>query len=146
MKAAIATEQGSPDVLRVVDMPIPEPAAGQVRVKVIATSINAIDIKVRKFKLPMTPAAFPAVLQTDLAGIVDAIGCGVVEFKVGDEVFGFSGGFRGPTSDVAGSLSEYALVDPALIAHKPSTLDFRHSAALPLVATTAWKALFEKLL
>jgi NADPH2:quinone reductase len=123
---------------------VPEPAAGQVRVKIMATSLNPIDTKVRKAKLPMTPAAFPAVLHTDLSGVVDAVGPGVVRFKAGDEVFGFSGGFRGPAGDVAGALSEYALADVALIARKPATLDFRQSAALPLVAVTAWKALFEK--
>jgi NADPH2:quinone reductase len=144
MKAVIAREQGSPDVLVVTDLPIPEPAPGQVRVKVIATSINPIDVKVRKANLPMTPAAFPAVLHTDFSGVVDALGAGVTRFKIGDEVFGFSGGFRGPTGDVAGALSEYALADASLTARKPTKLDFRQSAALPLVAVTAWRALFEK--
>lgn len=144
MKAIIATEQGNPDNLQLTDLPMPEPAAGQVRVKVIATSLNPIDIKVRKAKLPMTPASFPAVLQTDLSGVVDMVGPAVTRFKVGDEVFGFSGGFRGPNGDIPGALSEYALADVALIARKPKNVDFRHAAALPLVATTAWKALFDK--
>ncbi len=144
MRAVVATEQGSPDVLKLTDLPMPEPAVGQVRVKVFATGLNPIDTKVRKAKLPMTPASFPAVLQTDLAGVVDAIGPGVTKFAVGDAVYGFSGGFRGPAGDVAGALSDYALADVALIAHKPANLDFRQSAALPLVSVTAWKALFEK--
>jgi NADPH2:quinone reductase len=144
MKAIVATEQGSPDVLTMTDLPLPEPGAGQVRVKMMATSLNPIDAKVRKARLPMTPSAFPAILHTDLAGVIDAVGVGVTTFGLGDEVFGFSGGFRGPQGDIAGALAEYALADAALIAHKPATLDFRQSAALPLVAVTAWKALFEK--
>jgi NADPH2:quinone reductase len=93
----------------------------------------------------MTPTSFPAVLHTDLSGIVDSIGPGVTQFKVGDEVYGFSGGFRGPNGDVPGALSDYALADSELIAHKPANFDFRQAAAIPLVATTAWKALFEKM-
>ncbi len=144
MKAVIAIEQGGPEVLQLTDIPVPAPADGQVRVKVIASSLNPIDTKVRKAKLPMTPATFPAILQTDLAGIVDAVGPGTTQFKIGDEVFGFSGGFRGSNGDVPGALSEYAIADAALIARKPVNLGFREAASLPLVATTAWKALFEK--
>jgi len=70
--------------------------------------------------------------------VVDDIGPGVTKFKVGNEVYGFSGGFRGPAGDVPGALSEYALADIALIARKPANLDFRQSAALPLVTVTAW--------
>lgn len=144
MKAVIATEQGNPDVLQLVDLPMPEPAAGEVRVRIVASSVNPIDTKVRKAKLPMTPASFPAVLQTDFAGVVDAIGPGVTRFVIGDEVFGFAGGFRGPTGDVPGALAEFAAFDAALLARKPTSIDFRMAAAVPLVATTAWHALFEK--
>ncbi|GAB3244721.1 zinc-dependent alcohol dehydrogenase family protein [Chitinimonas naiadis] len=144
MKAMLALEQGGPDVLTLSELPIPVPGPGQLRVRVMATGINPIDIKVRKVRLPMTPTHFPALLQTDFAGTVDALGAGVADFLVGDEVFGFSGGFRGPQSDVPGALAEYTLVDAALVARKPARLSFREAAALPLVAVTAWKALFEK--
>ncbi|MCD9006460.1 zinc-binding dehydrogenase [Luteimonas sp. XNQY3] len=144
MKAVVAVEQGGPDVLEPIDLPLPQPQAGQVRVRVMASGLNPIDIKVRKASLPMTPARFPAVLQTDFAGVVDAVGEGVTRFKAGEEVFGFAGGFRGPAGDVPGALAEYAVFDAALLARKPANLDFRAAAALPLVATTAWKALFEK--
>ncbi len=144
MKAVIAVEQGTPDVLQLVERPIPEPAAGQIRVRIIASSLNPIDTKVRKAKLPMTPGAFPAVLHSDFAGIVDALGDGVTKFAVGDAVFGFAGGFKGPTGDVPGTLAEYAVYDAALVARKPANLDFRSASALPLAATTAWKALFDK--
>lgn len=144
MKAVVATEQGSPDVLRLVDLPKPVPGAGEVLVRIRATSVNPIDFKVRKAKLPMTPLSFPAVLGTDFAGTVEAVGPGVTRFAAMDDVYGFAGGFRGPTGDIPGVLAEYAVVDADLIARKPGNVDFRTAAALPLTATTAWIALFEK--
>ncbi|MDQ0395778.1 zinc-binding dehydrogenase [Labrys monachus] len=144
MRAVIAVEQGTPDVLKLVERPIPEPAAGEIRVRIIASSLNPIDVKVRKAALPMTPGTFPAVLHSDFAGIVDALGPGVAKFAVGDEVFGFAGGFKGPAGDVPGALAEYAVYDAALVARKPANLDFRAASALPLTAATAWKALFDK--
>ena len=144
MKAVIATEQGSADVLQIVDLPKPTPGAGEVLVRIRATSVNPIDTKVRKAKLPMTPSSFPAVLGSDFAGTVEAVGPGVTRFSAMDDVYGFAGGFRGPEGDIAGALAEYAVVDADLIARKPGNVDFRTAAALPLTATTAWMALFEK--
>ncbi|TCL62710.1 zinc-dependent alcohol dehydrogenase family protein [Rhizobium sp. BK251] len=144
MKAVIAAEQGSPDILHVVDLPKPEPGAGQVLVRIRATSVNPIDTKVRKAELPMTPASFPAVLGSDFSGTVEAVGPGVTRFAPTDEVFGFAGGFRGPDGDIPGALAEFAVFDADLIAKMPKNVDFRTAAALPLTATTAWTALFEK--
>lgn len=144
MKAVVAIEQGTPDVLRLIEQPVPSAGPNQVLIKVIASAVNHIDIKVRKANLPMTPRHFPAVLQSDFSGVVVALGEKVDRFGVGDEVFGFAGGFSGPQGDVPGSLSEYMLADVRLIALKPRNLDFRQAAALPLVAVTAWLALHEK--
>jgi NADPH2:quinone reductase len=144
MKAVVAAEQGSPDILRVIDLPKPEPGAGQVLVRILATSVNPIDTKVRKAKLPMTPASFPAVLGSDFSGTVEAVGPGVTRFAATDEVFGFAGGFRGPDGDIPGALAEFAVFDADLIAKMPKNVDFRTASALPLTATTAWMALFEK--
>ncbi|TCR72675.1 zinc-binding dehydrogenase [Rhizobium sp. BK376] len=144
MKAVIATEQGGTDVLKLTEVPTPQAQAGQVRVRIMASGLNPIDTKVRKARLPMTPREFPAILQTDFAGVVDQVGAGVSKFNVGDEVFGFAGGFSGPNGDVPGSLAEYAVYDAAFLARKPANLDFRAAAAIPLVASTAWKALFDK--
>ena len=144
MKAVVATMQGTPDVLQLVELDKPQPGPGQVLVKVVASAVNHIDIKVRKAQLPMTPSHFPAVLQSDFSGLVEGLGAGVTGFAVGDAVFGFAGGYKGPAGDVPGALSEYIAVDARLIALKPQTLDFRQAAALPLVAATAWMALHEK--
>jgi NADPH2:quinone reductase len=144
MKAVVATSQGTPDVLQLVELDKPQPGPGQVLVKVFASAVNHIDIKVRKAQLPMTPSGFPAVLQSDFAGVVEEIGAGVTRFAAGDAVYGFAGGYKGPAGDLPGALSEYIAVDARLIALKPVTLDFRQAAALPLVAATAWLALHEK--
>jgi NADPH2:quinone reductase len=92
----------------------------------------------------MTPASFPAILGTDFAGVVEAVGENVSKFRAGDEVFGFVGGFKGPDGDVPGSLAEYTVADARLIAHKPKMLDFRQAAGLAMVGVTAWLALHHK--
>jgi NADPH2:quinone reductase len=144
MKAVVASTQGSPDVLQLVELDMPKAGPGQVLVKVMASAVNHIDVKVRKAQLPMTPAVFPAVLHSDFSGVVEQIGAGVSRFAVGDPVYGFAGGYRGPAGDIPGSLAEYIAVDAQLIARKPHALDYRQAAALPLVAATAWLALHEK--
>ena len=76
----------------------------------------------------------------DLAGVVEQVGPGVSNFRVGDEVYGMTGGIAG----VQGSLAEYAAVDSALLAHKPTNLSMREAAALPLVIITAWEGLVDR--
>lgn len=82
----------------------------------------------------------PAIIGTDLAGAVEAVGEGVTQFQVGDEVYGLTGGVRG----LQGSLAQYAAVDANLLAIKPRNLSMREAAALPLVTLTAWEGLVDK--
>ena len=84
--------------------------------------------------------ALPAILGTDLAGIVEAVGDGISKFKVGDEVYGLTGGVRG----LPGSLAEYSAVDADLLALKPKNISMREAAALPLVFLTAWEGLVDR--
>ncbi|MEO5913647.1 MAG: zinc-binding alcohol dehydrogenase family protein [Luteolibacter sp.] len=117
---------------------MPEPRAMNLRVKVLAVSVNPVDTKVRKL-LGEGPHDPPRVLGFDAAGIVESVGAGVTGFSAGDEVF-YSG-------DVtrAGSNSEFHSVDARLVAKKPSIWSFSDAAALPLVALTAWELLFERM-
>jgi NADPH2:quinone reductase len=85
------------------------------------------------------------VLGSDFAGTVETVGPSVTRFAPTDDVFGFAGGFRGPDGDIPGALGEFAVFDADLIAKMPQNVDHRTAAALPLTATTAWIALFEKL-
>lgn len=86
--------------------------------------------------LPFHPQ-LPGILGMDFAGTVEAVGEGVTEYTVGDEVYGCAGGL----GDLQGSLAEYMVADADLIAHKPSNLSMREAAAIPLVGITAYEGL-----
>lgn len=121
-------------------IPVPVPALGEVLVKIVASGVNPIDYKIRTGAAPYAMPELPAVLGTDMAGVIIEVGAGVTEFKVGDEVFGLTGGVRG----IQGSLAEYAAVDARLLAPKPANLSMREAAALPLVFLTAWEGLVDR--
>lgn len=116
------------------------PAPGEVQVKIHASGVNPIDYKIRTGQAPYAMPVLPAVLGTDMAGEVVAVGAGVSDFAVGDQVYGLTGGVRG----LQGSLAEYANVDVALLAPKPKNLSMREAAAIPLVALTAWEGLVDR--
>jgi len=113
---------------------------GQVLVKIKASGVNPIDYKIRLGQAPYAMPELPAIIGTDLAGVVEAVGEGVTQFQVGDEVYGLTGGVRG----LQGSLAQYAAVDANLLAIKPRNLSMREAAALPLVTLTAWEGLVDK--
>ena len=118
----------------------PTAGAGEVLVRIVASGVNPIDYKIRTGQAPYAMPELPAVLGTDLAGVVEAVGEGVTAFKAGDEVYGLTGGVRG----LQGSLAEFAAVDARLLALKPKNLSMREAAALPLVALTAWEGLVDR--
>lgn len=140
MKAQIIRSFGTPSVFQLEEIAKPEILPGYVLIHVKATSVNPIDLKVRSGVVPGIAPAFPAVLHGDVSGIVAEVGEGVTGFKLGDEVFGCAGGFKG----TGGALAEYMLADARLLAHKPNNITMEEAAALPLVAITAWEALFDR--
>lgn len=125
---------------RAAEIPRPEPTANQVLVRIKASGVNPLDSKIRTGKAPHAKPALPAVLGTDLAGIIEVVGQDVTTFKVGDEVYGLTGGVGG----LQGSLAEFAAVDPDLLAKKPTHFSMREAAALPLVFLTAWEGLVDR--
>jgi NADPH2:quinone reductase len=140
MKTIEMRETGGPDVLRLVDRPVPElTVSTDVLVRLKAAGVNPIDTKVRA-RGAFVPDGLPAVLGCDGAGVVAAVGDRVSRFKPGDEVWFCHGGLGGP----AGNYAEYALVSEDIAQPKPPVLDFVHAAAAPLVLITAWEALFER--
>lgn len=141
MKKQVITRFGEPDIFETLETPIPKLKPGYVLVRVLATSVNPVDTKLRSGKLPDITPEFPSVLHGDVAGIVERIGPNVTAFAVGDEVFGCAGGVKGED----GALTEFMLVDSRLIAKKPPSLNMAEAAALPLISITAWEALFEKI-
>ncbi|MDM5360675.1 zinc-dependent alcohol dehydrogenase family protein [Peribacillus sp. ACCC06369] len=140
MKSQIIQSFGEPSVFQYKEISKPELKPGHVLIQVKATSVNPIDTKVRAGAVPAVAPEFPAVLHGDVAGLVSAVGEGVTEFNIGDEVFGCAGGFKG----TGGALAEFMLADVDLLAHKPKNLTMEEAAALPLVAITAWEALFNR--
>ena len=139
MQAQIVERWGDPSVFRSAEVPEPELRPGHVLVQVAATSVNPVDYKVRQHGPPFAPE-LPAILHGDVAGTVVAVGEGVDDFAVGDEVYGCAGGVRG----TGGALADLMLCDAALLAPRPRSLALEDAAALPLVAITAWEALFDR--
>ncbi|MEM6640186.1 MAG: zinc-dependent alcohol dehydrogenase family protein [Pseudomonadota bacterium] len=138
MKAMLLNEYGPSSSFEATDIPTPEPGAGHVRVRIAASSVNTVDTMIRNMgsDLPLSPA-LPALLGMDFAGTVDAVGDGVTDLAVGDEVYGCAGGL----ADLPGALAEYMIADANLVARKPSSLSFKAAAALPLVGITAYEGL-----
>ena len=141
MKAMTISACGGPDVFTQTEMPDPTVGDGQVIIDVHATSVNPIDLKIRAGLVPPATPDMPACLHADVAGVVSAVGAGVDHLKVGDEVWGCAGGFKGLPS---GGLAERMLTDAALVTQKPKNLSFAEAAALPLVSLTAWFALADR--
>ncbi len=140
MKAIVTERAGGPEVLRAAAVERPDIERGdQVLVHLKAVGVNPIDYKMRN-DLDRFPVTNPAILGCDGAGVVMAVGSEVERFKPGDEVYFCQPGFNGRQ----GTYAEYAVVDEALVAFKPKTLDFVHAAAVPLVLLTAWEALYDR--
>ncbi|MEB2518769.1 zinc-dependent alcohol dehydrogenase family protein [Pseudomonas sp. YuFO20] len=138
MLAAIAESAQAPLAVRQIDRPVP--AKGQVLVRVHAAGVNPLDTKIAAGAGAHARQALPAVLGLDLAGTVIELGEAVDGFTLGQEVFGMPGGIGG----AQGTMAEYIAVDARLIAPKPTTLDMREAAALPLVFITAWEGLVDR--
>src|SRR4051812_47631984 len=131
MKVIVFDQFGGPDVLHEADIDVPQPGPGQVRVRVKTAGLNALDGKIRSGMLAaVRPTTFPAVPGGEFAGVVDALGDGVSDVQVGDEVLGWSD---------TGSYAQYALATS--VAPKPADLDWQHAVALPVASETAERVL-----
>jgi NADPH:quinone reductase-like Zn-dependent oxidoreductase len=135
MKAVVYDRYGPPSVLRVEDVPRPSPAAGQLRVKVAATSLNLSDWEClrgspayARFGGLRTPAH--RTLGSDIAGVVDDVGKGVTRFQPGDEVYG-------DNLLLKGGFAEYAIAPETVLAHKPAQLTFAEASTLPQAGAIA---------
>jgi NADPH:quinone reductase-like Zn-dependent oxidoreductase len=130
MKAAFIQKFGGPEVLTYGDLPDPLAGPGQIVVDAHATSINAADWKVCAGEYPGSPK-FPLVLGRDFSGVVSALGDGVQDLRVGDEVFGVLEGGRD------GTYSEKIAIGAAIVAKKPASMTHVEAAALALTGLTA---------
>ena len=130
MKAAYLMEHGDPEVLRYGELPEPVATAGEVSIDVHAASVNGADWKVRAGRYAPVPA-FPYVPGRDFSGVVSALGEGVKDLDVGDEVFG--------VCDVGreGAYAERLAIKASIVARKPAGLSHVECAALALTGLTA---------
>lgn len=138
MKAVVIEKFNEP--FRFADIDRPVPAAGEVLVRIKASGVNPLDLKIRTGMAGHAKTETPAILGIDMAGIVETVGPGVVDFQPGDKVFGMTGGVGG----VQGSLAEFASVDARLLAVMPASMSFRQAASLPLITITAWEGLIDQ--
>lgn len=138
MKAMQIKTYGEDAKFEVAEVDKPEIKPGHVLVKIAASSVNTVDTMIRRMgkDLPLSPDT-PAILGMDFSGKIEAVGDGVTNYVVGDEVYGCAGGL----ADLPGTLAEYMVADCDLVAKKPSNLSLREAAALPLVAITAYEGL-----
>jgi NADPH2:quinone reductase len=125
MRAIRVHDYGGPEVLRLEDLPVPEPGPGEARVKIAAAGVNFIDIYHRsgqyKGVLPMTPGM-------EAAGVVDAVGPDVSDVQVGDRVV---------YAMRQGAYAEYAIVPATMLAPVPEGIDLHQAAAVMLQGMTA---------
>jgi NADPH:quinone reductase-like Zn-dependent oxidoreductase len=127
---------GGPEVLQVDAVEPSLPDASQVLVTVKAASINPVDFKIRNGGYPAVKEdRLPYTLGRDVSGIVEKCGAQATQFQIGDEVLGMVG-------IGGGGYAEKAVLDQQAIARKPASIDFVHSAAIPLAGQTAWQGLF----
>jgi NADPH:quinone reductase-like Zn-dependent oxidoreductase len=129
-------EFGPPDVMAFEKIDRPRPGPGEVLVGVRAVGVGPWDGWIRAGKSAL-PQPLPLTLGSDLSGIVESVGPDVTNFAPGDEVFGVT------NSQFVGAYAEYAIASAKMIAKKPVSLDYNAAASVPVVAVTAWQALFE---
>jgi NADPH:quinone reductase-like Zn-dependent oxidoreductase len=131
MKAVRFDKYGGIEVLRVADVPIPEPGQGEALVRVKAASINPGEAKIREGVLHARfPATFPSGEGSDLAGVVSKVGPGVVRIAIGDEVIGFT--------DKRASHAEYVVVEAQNLTAKPKNMSWEVGGSLAIAGTTAY--------
>lgn len=143
MKAWVCTRYGSPEVMQLMEYPIPIPSSDEILVRIHATTVSAGDVRIRAFSMPRGFGLIgrlvlgirgprQPVLGSDFAGTIVALGKDVTTFRIGDDVVGFAGA-------ALQCHAEYrciAVTKP--VALKPQNLTFSEAASLPFGAMTAW--------
>lgn len=139
MRAAYIEKTGPPDVIRVGDLPAPEPGPGQALVRIKAVALNPFDLYLRAgiVKMPMT---FPYILGSDFAGVVEKVGPEVGMFSPGDRVWGSNQGLKGRQ----GVAAEFAAIDEGWLNPIPEGLADADAAAMAMVGITAHLGLFHR--
>ena len=136
MKAGRIHHFGPANAIVIDEIPCPTPEEGELVVQVAAAGVGPWDALIREGK-SVVQLHLPIILGSDLAGIVDSVGPGVIQFKPGDEVFGVT------NKQFCGAYAEYAAASVQMVAARPSSLSFVEAASVPVVAVTAYQMLFD---
>lgn len=142
MKAAVYENYGTPDVIQIDEIDLPEPTPNEIRVKVKAVSLNSSDWEFLT-GYPLYTRAWGLrkphihILGSDIAGVVDAVGSNATKFKLGDKVFG-------DIFEHWGGFAEYVCVPEKMLTQKPDFLSFEEAAAVPQSGLIALQGLKEK--
>ncbi|MER2526790.1 MAG: NADP-dependent oxidoreductase [Candidatus Competibacter denitrificans] len=138
MKAVRIHAYGGPDVLHYENVPIPKLQPDDILIQVRAAAVNPVDWKIREGYLQgVLKHQLPLTLGWDVSGEVVEVGPQATDFKIGDAVY------VRPDIERDGGYAEYIAVKSSEAAHKPTTLDHTHAAAVPLAGLTAWQALVD---
>jgi NADPH:quinone reductase-like Zn-dependent oxidoreductase len=139
MKAIVFNQYGTPDVLKLANVPAPTPKDDQVLIRVFAASVNSADYRLLSGPIPRLMGfglcrPNNKIMGADIAGRIEAVGKNVSRFKPGDEVFAdISTGF--------GGFAEYVCTRESVLVEKPANLTFEQAAAVPMAAVTALQGL-----
>jgi NADPH2:quinone reductase len=132
VKAFGYSSNGGPDVQEFLDLEMPAPLPGELLVEVRSAGVNPVDWKIRSGMLGEASAAYlPAVLGSEVSGVVRGVGKDVEGFAENDEVFG-------SVAPGSGAYAEFTLVTATAAAHKPAQVSFNDAATLPVAAATAY--------
>lgn len=134
MRAVMADGKGGPEVLKVVQIPVPRPAEGEILVKVEAAGVNRPDVAQREGRYPPPPGA-PTTLGLEIAGTVAAVGPGVSRFAIGEPVMALVPG---------GGYADFAVVHGTNALRIPDGLSMVEAGAVPETYFTVWTNVFER--
>jgi len=137
MKAVVMHAYGGAEVLKLEDVPPPEPRDNEILIRVVAASINPVDVAIRKGYLAELVGNFPIILGMDAAGIVEKVGNKVIKYKAGDPVFAFF------TLKDEGGYAEFVIAKENELAPKPGAISFAQAAGMGAAGATAWEALID---
>jgi NADPH2:quinone reductase len=135
MRALVVHNYGGPEVMKIEDIPTPQPGKNEVLIRIHAAGVNPVDTIIRAGHFPPDFLKIPFVLGSDGAGVVEAVGAGVTRFKLGERVFCFT--------VAQGCYAQYCVVPDHLCWPLPGKLTFSQGSALGVPYFTAYRALFQ---
>ena len=138
MKAVVIHAYGGPEVLKLEDVPRPEPKDDEILIRVVAASVNPVDVAIRKgYLAELIGDKLPLIPGMDAAGVVEKTGAKISKFKAGDSVYAFF------TLASEGGYAQFVVAKENEAAPKPKALTYAQAAAVPAAASTAWQVLVD---